>query len=152
MAFKYDYPITDNPKRTIAAAALPEANPTRGSILDAVPTGTLPDFVGIQFQAIKLCFLTDDPAAGTVTFSLWARDVAEFGDANNRNPDPPPDLTKVLWTKVAKNITVDDLEEYRLLSVNKRAIYVQVTAFGGGTTTADLFIAPYEFAQPYTGI
>lgn len=146
--FKYAYPTTDNPVRTINA---PDPAPTRGSVLDAVPTGTVPDFVGLQFQAVKLCFLTNNPL-GTVTFDLWARDMVEFGDANIRSTDPPPDLSKVLWVKVAKNVTLDNLEEYRFLAMNKRGLYVQLTAFGGGAGSADLFMAPYEFAQPYTSI
>ena len=149
--FKFDYKILDDYQRQILAAGLPEVVPTRGTILGAAPAQT-PDYMARDQQKLRLFFfclkagdLEDD--TGTVTFSIWARDVVEFGDASNLNPSPP-DPTKVAWVRLADGLTLKHLEEYIIENAQKRAIVIQASAFGGATVKANIFVAPFDTYRP----
>lgn len=146
--FKYDYPDLDNPARNTTGA---DAVPTRGAIFPPVVI-TNPDYLTQDFQQVRMFFFCKDgggaeETAGTVTFSVWARDVVERGDAYNRNVNPP-DPTKVAWVLLDDAVTVDHLEEYIIETAQKRALYIQATALGGGAASADIFIAPFDSYRP----
>jgi hypothetical protein len=151
VGFKYDYKILDNAQRQILAAGLPEAAPTRGTILGAAPAQA-PDYLSKDQQKLRLfffCLKAGDleDTTGTVTFSVWARDVVEWGDASNLNPNPP-DPTKVAWVRLADGVVLKHLQEYVIENAQKRAIYIQATAFGGATVKADIFVAPFDTWRP----
>jgi hypothetical protein len=148
MAFKYDYPILDNPMRNTAGA---DGVPTRGKIFPPAVV-TAPDYLTKDFQQARLFFFCKDGGgaevpAGTVTFSVWARDVVEWGDSYTL-VDNPPDPTKVAWVLLDGAVTVDHLEEYIIETAQKRAIYIQATALGGGAVSADIFLAPFDTYRP----
>jgi hypothetical protein len=150
MAFKYDYPILDNPMRSTTGA---DAVPVRGRIFPPLGGATAPDFKCKDYQQVRMFFFCKngggaEEVAGTVTFSVWARDIVEWGDAYNL-VDSPPDPTKVAWVLLADAITVDHLEEYIIDDAQKRALYIQATALAGGAiASADIFVAPFDTYRP----
>ena len=154
MAFRYFYPITDDPQRK--KSGIPDTVPARGTIWTIAPSGTVPDLDAKGFHRARLVIRTltaadAEVAAGTADITLWYRDITERGDANNVNPDPP-DALKVMWVK-GPSITLDHLEEYILEDIYMRGVYAQVTAFAGvGVTQVWIYFAPYDRWHPFASI
>jgi hypothetical protein len=152
MAFKYDYPDTDNFLRSTTGS---DAVPTRGTIM-GTPTGTVPDFNFRKFQKARLVLRTVDgvPAdvAGTATFTIWYRDLVEITDDGSL-VESPPDADLIMWTKSNDwdGVTVDTLEEVVLEDVARRGVYVQVTAKTVGTAV-QIFMAPFDRYEPWHSV